>query len=113
MRRLNDITFHPFLFALYPVLYLYSVNAGEVALSEIARSAVVMLGFAGVVLGVCWLLLRLQKRKTSNAPKAAVLTSLIVVALALYCAVYEAHQNSALLGWTAPACCRPANVWFA
>jgi len=98
VRRLNDITFHPFLFALYPVLYLYSVNAQEVALSEIARSAVVLLGFAGVVLGVFWLLLRLQKRKTSNAPKAAVPASLTVMTLALYCAVYEAHKNSALLG---------------
>lgn len=98
MRRLNDITFHPFLFALYPVLYLYSVNAQEVAPSEILRSAVVMLGFAGVVLGVLWLLLRLQKRKTSNAPKAAMLTSLIVVTLALYCAVYEAHKSSVPLG---------------
>jgi hypothetical protein len=77
MEFLKKISLHPFLFAVYPVLYLLSVNVKQVALNAALRPALVSLAAAGLILAVLRPVLKSWR-------KAALLTTLILSAFFLY-----------------------------
>jgi len=77
MRVLDKAPLHPFLFAVYPVLALLTLNAAEVAPASAVRSLVVSVGLALVLL----LSFRVFLRDT---PKAAALASLALLLFFAY-----------------------------
>ncbi len=64
--------FHPILFALYPVLALYSVNTALIPVAEVGLPLVLVLALCAVVWGVLSLVLR-------SVSRAAVGTSIAIV----------------------------------
>lgn len=74
---LRKLIFHPFLFALYPVLVTYSVNVGKVRPMEMLLPGLMVLGLAALVWGLFWLLLR--ERNAS-----ALCATVILLVFALY-----------------------------
>lgn len=87
----EPIAFHPFLLALYPPLALLANNISQMRPSEAWRAVVVFLA-AGVVL---YVLLRLLLH---NRQKAAMITSILFIALASYGQVYAVLQTPAFFG---------------
>jgi len=73
---------HPFLFALFPVINLYSNNTGMVTLTEMLRSLVVLLAAAFV----CHLVLSLIIR---NATKAGLILSVFLIFFFAYGHIYS------------------------
>jgi len=67
----RPLVFHPLLFALFPVLALYSVNVREVAPSDIVLPAAVSMGAALALLALSGLLSR-------NLRKAGVFASIFL-----------------------------------
>lgn len=78
----NPSLIHPFLFALFPVLSLYSHNAGEVFFYETVAPV-------GVVLGCTVLLLLLCKLMLKDDKKAAAMVSLFLLLFFSYMPVYR------------------------
>jgi hypothetical protein len=77
----NKIILHPILFSIYPALALFAANLNEVPFSEVWRSLPVSL-LAGLLV---WLILWLMVK---DAPKAALLTTLLLVLFFSYGHVY-------------------------
>ncbi len=69
MMKLRSFPWHALLFAIYPILSLYTYNRNEVPFSDVLRSLLVALGVAGGLFMLFWLLLR-------DAPRAGLVCSL-------------------------------------
>ncbi len=76
----RQLVFHPLLFALSPVVYLYSQNMAQTPLREVLRPALVLLSVSFFL----WLVLTLLLK---NAHKAGVVTSALVLITFIYGAV--------------------------
>jgi len=72
---------HPFLFALYPILFLYSQNVYQVSYSEILLPLAITLGFS-------LLLVLLFRSIFRNGEKAAIIVSMFLVLFFSYGHVY-------------------------
>jgi hypothetical protein len=85
MRKLwNSVTFHPLLFAVYPALFLYAHNLGQLELLDVVRNAARTLLFAAVGFGLLHLLLR-------NVHKSAVGVS---ASLLLYSSLNHLREST-------------------
>ena len=49
---------HPFLFGLFPILFLYSYNIGELPFTEILLPSAIVLGFTAIAVTLLWLILK-------------------------------------------------------
>jgi hypothetical protein len=58
MLKKYSFILHPIFFTLYPLLYLYSANAGQASFSQILRSVIVFLGITLALMAVLRLILR-------------------------------------------------------
>lgn len=74
---------HPFLFALFPILFIYAENKEHLSLSQIWTSVVILLGFALIVLLLFTLVLR-------SAARAGMLLSLFLLLFFSYGVVHRA-----------------------
>ncbi|HEY3072035.1 MAG TPA: hypothetical protein VGJ46_04390, partial [Candidatus Limnocylindrales bacterium] len=63
---------HPFLLALYPILFLYSENLGEVEPADLLVPLGIVLVATAVVFGLAWAVYR-------SPGRAALATSLVLV----------------------------------
>jgi len=79
----KNIVFHPFLYGLFPVLFLYSYNIGQLKFSEILLPSIIILASTAVIMTVLWLIL---KRKTY---KAGFITSIGLVLFFSYGHIYS------------------------
>jgi hypothetical protein len=68
----KELPIHPLLFALFPVLSLYSVNVDEVSLRQVLWPMLVLLAIAILMVLLAWLVLR-------DLRKASVLASLALI----------------------------------
>jgi hypothetical protein len=68
----REIPIHPLLFALFPVLSLYSANVGEVSLRQVLWPMVVVLAAAIIIVILAWLVFR-------DLWKAGVLASIALI----------------------------------
>lgn len=82
---------HPFLFALYPVLFLFTSNFDEFTENVLFLPILLAVGFALVVYGVFLLLLRKLER-------AAVISSLIIILALSYKRIFEPLKGVRLVG---------------
>lgn len=82
---------HPFLFALFPVVFLYGRNAAHVPVSEAVVPAAVVLGVTAAVLGVGGLVFR-------DVRRAAVATSVAAVVVLSYGHVWQLVAGRSALG---------------
>lgn len=78
---LGEAVFHPFLFAAYPVLHLYSLNADQTDLQTVLPPLVLFPALAGLLWGLCRLVI-------GSARSAALMTSLAVLLFFSYGHVY-------------------------
>lgn len=92
-RNPSTFVLHPFLFALYPVLYLYAANAGEARAVQLWFPSAVLLGLAGLL----WLTGLVLYR---DAHRSGVLTSALVLVLCFYGQVSRPLGQVHLLGVT-------------
>jgi len=84
---------HPFLFAAFPVLFLYARNARyAVTWRDVIGPLAVVLAGTGVVLFLAWLLLG------RRLPAAALVTSILVVLFFSYGPVYQAIEGYSAAG---------------
>ena len=77
---------HPFLFAIFPILFLYSYNIGKlsiVSLSEILIPIAIILGFTIIAVGLLWLILKKDSRK------AGIIVSIFLFLFFSYGRIYE------------------------
>jgi hypothetical protein len=81
------IAIHPFLFGLFPVLFLYSYNIGQLRFSEILLPSAVILTFSSLIMLILWLVFK------KNSKKAAVITSFILILFFSYGHIYRLIQG--------------------
>lgn len=77
---------HPFLFAIFPILFLYSHNIGQlsmVSLSEILIPIVIILGFTAIAVLFFWLILK------KDSSKAGIIVAIFLVLFFSYGRVYD------------------------
>jgi hypothetical protein len=74
---------HPFLLALFPILFLFSHNIEQMSFSQVWVSMIVVLGFTLVAFSLLTLILR-------NGNKAGIIVSLFLVLFFSYGHVYDA-----------------------
>src|SRR5206468_6684549 len=87
------LPFHPFLFAAFPVLFLYARNARyAVTWRDALVPLVVVLAGTGLVLLLAWLSLG------RRLPAAALVTSILVVLFFSYGPVYQAIVGPSAAG---------------
>ena len=79
----RTLVIHPFLFALFPILFIYAQNMEQLSLSQIWASVLVVLGLALVVLLLFALILR-------SAARAGMLLSLFLLLFFSYGVVHRA-----------------------
>jgi hypothetical protein len=82
----KPVIFYPFLFAAYPLLFLYAHNVSEMSISQIIMPAVVSVLAAFLL----WMLLSLILKDVS---KAALATSLVLFFFFFYGHFYELLEN--------------------
>ena len=85
------IPIYPFLLAVYPVIALLSVNAGQVRPEAGLRIALFSIGLAIILFGLTGMILR-------NWVKAAALTALMLLLFFSYGHLYQALEQSDFLG---------------
>ena len=90
MTRLSKTPFHPFLFAVYPVVALYAVNIREVSSSVIWRPLLLLL--VGTIL-----LLLILCLTTRNWFKASLITSAYLILFFTYGRVYNGLKSTPLV----------------
>jgi hypothetical protein len=90
MKRIIQYPFHPLLFALYPTLALYAVNIQEVSWSVVWRPLLLSLAGSVLVLVALYLILR-------NWHKAALLSTVILLAFFSYGRIYDAFKATPLV----------------
>ena len=86
---------YPFLLALYPILFLYSENLGEVEPADLLVPLAVVLVATAVVFGFAW-------GVTRDRGRAALATSLILVVVFAFGRVEDATEGTALSTAVAP-----------
>ncbi|MCH8092958.1 MAG: hypothetical protein IH953_00005 [Chloroflexi bacterium] len=86
MNAFSRIPFHPFFFAIYPVIVLLALNSGDLQPSEGLRSLAASVSLTA-------LLFLLLGRLLRNSAKAAALTSLAILLFFSYGHVYELVRN--------------------
>jgi len=86
----KKIYFHPFLFALFPVLYIFSRNLNIVHPEEVIVPAFIVL-FLALVLFLLFVLF------LKNKEKAAVLTSVVIIVFFLYGHLINVFRSAPLL----------------
>jgi len=79
----KNIIIHPFLFGLFPVLFLYSHNIGQLKSPETLLPSAIILAATALILTVLWLFLR------RDIEKAGAVTSVILILFFSYGHVYE------------------------
>jgi len=82
----KSFVIHPFLFAIFPVLFLFAHNVGQVSFSEILLPTAIVLGFTLLLLLLSGLILK-------NSKKAGIVVSIFLVLFFSYGHIYEA------IGW--------------
>ncbi len=78
---------HPFLFAIFPILFLFSHNVGKTSFSETLMPTAIVLGFTLLLLILSGLILRDNK-------KAGIVVSIFIILLFSY-----GHVRLVLRGW--------------
>ena len=91
MKRLFNWAFHPFLFALYPPLYLFVHNIEELGLENILRTILASLLLAGLALA----LFRLAFK---GWQKAALLATILVLAFYTYAPIFDRVNKLSVAG---------------
>ena len=81
-KRFDNLIFHPMLFGLYPVLFLTSINLGEIPFKEAWR-AIIVVFLSSTVL---WLFLRVILRDNQ---KAALVTTFLLISFFTYGHLYN------------------------
>ncbi len=82
----KTFTFHPYLFAIFPILFLYSHNIRQlsmVSFYEVLVLVAILLGFTAIAVVILWLIFR----KDSN--KAGIVVSIFLVLFFSYGRIYE------------------------
>jgi len=79
----KTLIIHPFLFAIFPVLFLYSYNVRELPFSEIFLPSAIVLSFTITAVLLLWLILK------KDSKKAGIITSFFLVLFFSYGRVYE------------------------
>jgi len=79
----KTLIIHPFLFAIFPVLFLYSYNIEELPFSETFLPSAIVLGFTIIAVSLLWLILK------KDSKKAGIITSFFLVLFFSYGRVYE------------------------
>ena len=91
MRRLARFPFYPLLLGVYAVLFLWSVNVGQVVIGETLRSMAVLSGLGLVVFLACLALVR-------SLHKAALISLALLVVLFMYGQLFALVDGLALGG---------------
>ncbi len=92
MKNSKGIAIHPFLFAAFPILFLYSHNVDEVYLVEV-------LGPGAVVLSLAVVLRLMLSFLCKDKDKAALLLSLFVVYFFSYDHAHAILEEHSIAGW--------------
>ncbi len=83
----RPLAIHPLLFAIFPILFLFAHNRAEfISYSEILLPAAIVLGFALLLLLLCWFSLR-------DANKAGIIVSIFLLLFFSYGHVYDALSD--------------------
>ena len=83
----KTLIIHPFLFALFPVLFLYSYNIAQVPFTELLLPSAIVMGFTIIALLVLWLIFK------RDIKKAGIITTVFLVLFFSYGHVYEAISS--------------------
>ncbi|MCG9479749.1 MAG: hypothetical protein K9H14_06010 [Actinomycetia bacterium] len=83
---------HPFLFGLFPILFLYSQNMGQVALGEILIPSGIAMAMVALILAALWLLFK------RNINKAGITATIAVILFFSYGHIYNMVGGKQLLG---------------
>lgn len=83
----KTIIIHPFLFAIFPILFLFAYNIGQVSFSEILLPSVIVLVFTTVALFILWLILK------RDIKKSAILVSAFLILFFSYGRIYNLIQD--------------------
>lgn len=81
------IIIYPFLFALFPVLFLYSYNKEQLPFNEVFLPSAIILGFTIVAILILWLILK------KNGKKSGIITTIFLILFFSYGRVYEAIKT--------------------
>ncbi|MBK0404374.1 sulfatase-like hydrolase/transferase [Adhaeribacter sp. BT258] len=92
---LKDKIFHPFLFAAFPVLFLYAENVNMVAMQQVWAPLAIALLLTLVVYLFSWVLFR-------NWCKAGLFTSVFVLVFFLYNPLFSVIQTSSVTEFILP-----------
>ncbi len=82
----KTITIHPYLFAIFPILFLYSHNIGQLSMlsfSEVFIPVAIILGFAIIAMVIFWLIFK------RDSYKAGIVTSIFLVLFFSYGRIHE------------------------
>ena len=83
----KTIIVYPFLFALFPVVFLYSYNIAQLTFSEILLPAAIILGFTIMTVPVLWMILK------KDWKKAGIINTIFLILFFSYGRVYEAIKT--------------------
>ena len=82
----KTFTFHPYLFAIFPILFLYSHNIGQLSMIsfyEVLVLVAILLGFTAIAVVILWLIFR------KDSDKAGIVVSIFLVLFFSYGRIYE------------------------
>ena len=96
MKILEKIPLYPFLFALYPVIYLLAENVGEVKIIAGVRTALLFLLLAGLAFGFALLLIRDGKKSALVA--LGMLLCFFLIFFFLYAPLYRLLRETMING---------------
>jgi hypothetical protein len=91
MKRDKQRTVHPFLIGVYPVVALLAHNFGDVGLFSSLRSLLLTLAITAIILWLATLILR-------NHPRAAMVTSFLLLLMFYYGHVFNLIENAQVAG---------------
>ncbi|MGM0366726.1 MAG: hypothetical protein ACQEP5_09360 [Actinomycetota bacterium] len=83
----KTIPAHPFLFGLFPVLFLYSQNMGQLNFSEILLPSGMVIIFSAAALALLWLIFK------KDLNKSAIVTSLFLILFFSYGHIYNLAEG--------------------
>ena len=82
----KTFTIHPYLFAIFPILFLYSHNIGQLSMIsflEILTPVAIIFGFTIIAMVILWLIFK------KDSHKAGIVTSIFLVLFFSYGRIYE------------------------
>jgi hypothetical protein len=86
----KTLIIHPFLFGLFPILFLYSYNIRELPFTEILIPSAIVLGFTAISVILLWLILK------KDGKKSGIITSCFLVLFFSYGRVYDVIQGASI-----------------